>query len=107
MDHGFLQPPPNEDGPAVLRTPTASPAPADTLAETPAEARPAAGEEEPLEFPLQERHHRIISAFMAEHCRESSSGNHGNSPLPGLRGIRSLAAGLRRRWAHWWLQRQG
>ncbi|WP_025782603.1 hypothetical protein [Candidatus Synechococcus spongiarum] len=101
MDHHLLQPTRNEDGPAALSTPTASPAPADNPAGIPAEDRPAAGEGEPLEFPLQERHHQIISAFMAEHRRDSSSDNCSNSRLPYPQGLRRLAAGLRR----WWAQR--
>ena len=103
MDHHHLQPTRNEDGPAVLNTPAASPAPADNLAGLAAEDRPAVGEETPLEFPLQERHHRIISAFMAEHRWDSSSGNHSNSRFPDPRNLRRLAGGLRR----WWAQRQG
>ncbi|MDE0648530.1 MAG: hypothetical protein OXI08_10955 [Cyanobacteria bacterium MAG IRC4_bin_6] len=101
MDHHLPQPIRDEDAPAVLSTPAASPAPEDNLAEMPSEDRPAAGEGGLLEFPLQERHHQIISAFMAEHRRDSSSDGLGNSRLANLRGLQRLAGGLR----NWWAQR--
>ena len=59
-----------------------------------------------LEFPLQERHHRIISTFMAEmaqHHRDPSRDSPGTSAnrLPTSGVLQELAAWLRT----WWTQR--
>ena len=69
--------------------------------ETTAEDEPTA--ELLLEFPLQERHHRIISTFMAEHQRDPSRDGSGTSAnrLPVPRVIRRLAVRLKT----WWAQR--
>ena len=56
-----------------------------------------------LEFPLQERHRQIISAFMAEHQRDSSPDSCGRrSWFPGSRGLQKLAGWLR----NWRTQRK-
>ena len=53
-----------------------------------------------LEFPLQERHHQIISAFMAEQQRDRSRDGCGTSPhrlpVPGV--LENLAVRLKTCW---------
>ena len=96
------QPPGNEDAPAFFPTPAANLAPEDNPAMVTAEDRAAPEDGGLLEFPLQDRHHRIISAFMAEHRRDSSPDGPGRSgPLPGPP-LQELAARLR----SWWAQRK-
>ena len=74
-----------------------------TSAETTAKDEPMAEDGLLLEFPLQERHHRIISTFMAEHQRDLSRGGSGTSanrqPVPGV--LRKFAVRLNT----WWSQR--
>ncbi len=56
-----------------------------------------------LELPLQEHHHRIIAAFMAEHQQDSSPNRFWKSSfgkgsrLPGFRVLRNLAGWLGKR----------
>ena len=59
--------------------PTRHPRNEDTPAETTAKDEPTAEDGLLLEFPLQERHHRIISTFMAEHRNDSSRDGPGTS----------------------------
>ena len=61
-----------------------------------AEAGVTAGDGGLLELPLQERHHRIISAFMAAHQPgPSPSGFEKGGRVPGAGVLRKLAGWLR------------
>ena len=55
-----------------------------------------------LEFPLQERHHQIISTFMAEQQRNPSRNGSGTSPkwLPVPGALQNLAVRLKTWWMH-------
>lgn len=86
------------------RPPTWQPRDEDTPAGMIAEDEPTAEDGLLLEFPLQERHHRIISTFMAEHQRDPSRDGSGTSinrlPVPGV--LQKLAVRLKT----WWAQRK-
>ena len=92
MDPHPPRQPRNEDAPTLA----ASTAPDHSPTETTAEEERADGDGGLLEFPLQERHHQIIAAFMAERQREASRSS---SRLPGARALRRLVGRLRSWWA--------
>lgn len=105
MDPQPTQPRRNEDAPTVWSNPAANSvpeAPEDNPAGKSAEDGHAATNPEDgglLEIPLQEGHHRVISAFMAEHQRDASP--HGikmRSWFPGFHDLRKLAGRLKRWW---------
>lgn len=81
--------------------PTRHPRNEDTPAEATAKDDRTAEDGLLLEFPLQERHHRIISTFMAEHRNDSSRGGPGTGAgrLPIPRVLRRPAVRLRNWWA--------